>query len=263
MATAFDSGIPNIARMYDHLLGGKDNYEIDRAAVRRILQIEPYAADVALANRAFLGRAVRYLAAGQGIRQFLDIGSGLPTGLNIHEVAQGIAPESRIAYVDNDSTVLAHARAKLTSSPEGECSYIDADLRDTKSLIEQAGEALDFTRPVAVLLISILHFIRDEDDPWSVVRDLMSAVPSGSYLVVSHAMSDDMTAGQLKELDDVYKGTVSGGVTQRSLEAVAALFSELDLVEPGLVSISAWRPGAEDKALPERVLFHGGVASKP
>jgi len=155
-----------VARIYNALLGGKDNYESDRQAMARILEIEPDSAGVARQNRAFLGRVVRFLAEEKGVRQFLDIGSGLPTASNVHEVAQSHAPESRIVYADNDVAVLAHARALLVSAPEGQCGYVHADLRDTGSIITQAAEILDFSKPVAVLLIAILHFVPDQDDPW-------------------------------------------------------------------------------------------------
>ena len=166
MAT-FDPSVPSAARIYDYLLGGKDNYASDREAAEAILRIEPESAAVARQNRAFLGRAVRYLVREKGIRQYLDIGSGLPTGGNVHEVAQAAAPESRAVYVDNDQIVLAHARALLDSAPQGRCGYVQSDFRDTRNIITQAAETLDFTKPVAVLLIALLHFIPDADDPWA------------------------------------------------------------------------------------------------
>src|SRR5262245_49226429 len=193
MAQPFDPSVPNVARIYDCLLGGKDNYAVDREAAGKILEIEPRAAAAARQNRDFLRRAVRFLAGEAGIRQFLDIGSGLPTADNVHQVAQALAPASRVVYADHDPVVLSHARALLTSSPEGACDYIDADLRDTPALITQAARTLDFTRPVAVLLIAVLHFIPDAGDPAGIVRRLMAATPPGSYLVISHATPEHLS----------------------------------------------------------------------
>ena len=189
----FDTSVPNVARIYNALLGGKDNYASDRQAAHKILAIEPDSASVARQNRAFLGRVVRFLAEEKGVRQFLDIGSGLPTASNVHEVAQSCAPESRVVYVDNDVTVLAHARALLVSTPEGKCGYVHSDLRDTGSIIIQAAEILDFSEPVAILLIAILHFVPDQDDPWGSSAPLLIAMSPGSYLAVSHATPESFT----------------------------------------------------------------------
>jgi hypothetical protein len=260
----FDPGKPNIARVYDALLGGKDSYAADREAAWRITQIEPGAPVIARENRAFLGRAVRYLAGEAGIRQFLDIGSGLPAVDNVHEAAQSVAPDSRVVYVDNDPVVLAHALALLTSaSLDGACAYVDSDLRDTGTVIAEAARTLDFSEPVAVLLFAIIHFIPDSDDPYGIVRRLMAAVPPGSYLVMSHASSGGMTGVQRKGLNEVYSGTVSGGVTQRSPQAIAGFFDGLELVSPGIAGISAWRPGAEGKpSSQDLALFCGGAGRK-
>ena len=210
----FNPSAPSAARIYDYLLGGKDNYASDREAAETILRIEPESAAVARQNRAFLGRAVRYLVQEAGIRQFLDIGSGLPTAGNVHEVAQAHAPESRVVYVDNDPIVLAHARALLDSAPQGRCGYVQSDLRDTGNIVSQAAETLDLAKPVAVLLISILHFVPDADDPWGIAGRLMGAVPAGSYLAVTHATPESFTDPATKELlDKVYAETPSGGVT--------------------------------------------------
>ena len=186
----FDTSVAHQARMYDYLLGGKDNYAADRAAAEAWVKIDPDAAFSARENRAFLGRAVRYLAGEAGIRQFLDIGTGIPTAGNTHEVAQAIAPDARVVYVDYDPIVLAHARTLLDGSEPGTTEYIDADLRDTGTILERAAELLDFTRPVAVTLLAILHAIPDADDPHAIVATLLDAVPSGSYLAVSHLGSD-------------------------------------------------------------------------
>ncbi|HTU75047.1 MAG TPA: SAM-dependent methyltransferase [Trebonia sp.] len=261
MALPFDTTVPSVARMYDVLLGGKDNFESDRAAVAKIVELEPEAPLVARRNRDYLRRAVRFLAGEVGIRQFLDVGSGLPSAGNVHEVAQEVAPAARVVYVDNDPVVLTHARALLTSSPQGACDYIDSDIRDTRAIVGHAARTLDFGEPVAVMLLAILHFIGDTDDPWAMVARLMAAVPSGSYLVVSHALSEDLTGNQLEGLNSVYAKTKSGGVTQRSLPDIARFFEGLELVEPGLTEITSWRPVLA--APPPRALFYGGVARKP
>src|ERR1700730_6935641 len=186
----FDISTAHQARMYDYVLGGKDNYAADRAAVEEWAKVDPGIVFTARANRAFLGRVVRYLAAEAGIRQFLDIGTGIPTAGNTHQVAQAIAPEARVVYVDYDPVVLAHARALLASHESGATEYIDADLRDTGTILEQAAQLLDITKPVAVTLLAIVHVIPDADDPHAIVARVMDAVPSGSYLAISHAGSD-------------------------------------------------------------------------
>jgi hypothetical protein len=237
----FDMTVAHQARMYDYLLGGKDNYAADREAADAWLKIDPGAAFTARANRAFLGRAVRYLAADAGIRQFLDIGTGIPTAGNTHEVAQAIAPESRVVYVDYDPIVLAHARALLTSSEAGVTDYIDADLRDTDAILRRASEVLDFTRPVAVTLLAILHGIPDADDPHAIVAQIMNAVPSGSYLAISHGGSDLFDGETLDDLKDVTNQMmVRQQLALRSRAEVARFFEGTDLVEPGLVRLVEW-----------------------
>jgi hypothetical protein len=245
----FDITVAHQARMYDYVLGGKDNYAADRAAMNAALEVWPDMAFGARANRAFLGRAVRYLATDAGIRQFLDIGTGIPTAGNTHEVAQAIAPESRIVYVDYDPVVLAHARALLNSSEPGATEYIDADLRDTGKILTQAASLLDFSRPVAVTLLSILHAIPDADDPWAIVATVMDAVPSGSYLAISTSAGDLLGPEALRRLQDTWKGSVQQQLTFRDREQVARFFSGTDLVEPGLVPVDEWRaqPGMTGK----------------
>jgi hypothetical protein len=238
----FDSSMAHQARVYDYLLGGKDNYAADRAAAEEMLKIYPETAFTARANRAFLGRVIRYLAGEAGIRQFLDIGTGIPTAGNTHQVAQAIAPESRVVYVDYDPVVLAHARALLTSNEAGATEYIDADLRDTDTILTQAAELLDFAKPVAVTLISILHAVLDADDPYAIVARLMDAVPSGSYLAISHGASDLIDPGALQSLHDSWKGKVQQQFRWRTREQVARFFADMDLVEPGLVRVHDWRP---------------------
>jgi hypothetical protein len=244
----FDTSKAHQARIYDYLLGGKDNYAADREAAEAGLQVWPGMAFTAQANRAFLGRAVRYLAGEAGIRQFLDIGTGIPTAGNTHQVAQAIAPETRVVYVDYDPVVLAHARALLTSSEAGATEYIDADLRDTGSILAQAGQLLDFTKPVAVTLISILHAIPDADDPHAIVARLMNAVPAGSYLALSHAGSDLLTADVQQGIKNVIGSSGQQQYSNRTREQVARFFAGTDLVEPGLVRVEEWRPepGADD-----------------
>jgi S-adenosyl methyltransferase len=238
----FDTSVAHQARMYDYLLGGKDNYAADRAATVALREINPEIDFTVRANRAFLGRAVRFLAADAGMRQFLDVGTGIPTAGNTHEVAQAAAPESRVAYVDYDPVVLAHARALLVSGEEGATDYINADLRDTGEILSQAAELLDFTRPVAVTLISILHAIPDSDDPHAIVARLMDAAPSGSYLALSHAGSDLLSPEQQQGIEDVAGRMIKQQYSARSHEQVARFFEGTDLVEPGLVRLEEWRP---------------------
>ncbi len=239
----FDTGVAHQARMYDYLLGGKDNYAADRAQTEAALKVYPEWAFTARANRAFLGRAVRYLAADAGIRQFLDIGTGIPTAGNTHQVAQAIAPESRVVYVDYNPVVLAHARALLTSSDAGGATeYIDSDLRSVTSILEQAGQLLDFTQPVAVTLVAIMHAIPDADDPHAIVARLMDAVPSGSYLALSHLGREFLPPETLRQMEDLSRGNIQQEFAYRSRDEVARFFAGLDLVEPGIVPLQDWRP---------------------
>ena len=257
----FDTSVANQARMYNYLLGGKDNFAADRAAVDAWTGLDPTMAFAARANRAFLGRAVRFLAGQAGIRQFLDIGAGIPTAGNISEVAQAIAPESRVVYVDYDPVALAHARALLTDSDEGATQYVGADLRDTETILLRAREVLDFTRPVAVTLLSVLHAIPDSDDPHALVAKIMAAVPSGSYLAISQTGSDLLAQESIDGLRDI--------VTQmrlqpgfRSREQVARFFEGTDLLEPGLVPVEEWRPDPSSDAAGKSILWCA-VGRKP
>jgi len=238
----FDTSVAHQARIYDYLLGGKDNYAADRAAVEAGLKIWPEVAHSARANRAFLGRAVRYLAGEAGIRQFLDLGTGIPTAGNTHQVAQEIAPETRVVYVDYDPIVLSHARALLTSHAAGSTDYIEADLRDTGTILSEAAELLDVTKPVAVTLLAILHAIPDSDDPHSIVAQLMGAVPSGSYLAISHPGLDLLSQETRDRFTGVTDRMVRGDFVFRSREQVARFFEGTDLMEPGLVTAEEWRP---------------------
>jgi hypothetical protein len=251
-APAFDVTVANQARMYDYLLGGKDHYAVDREAAEEALKIWPEMAFTARANRAFLGRAVRYLTAEAGIRQFLDIGTGIPTAGNLHQVAQAIAPDTRVVYVDYDPVVLAHARALLTSGGEGATEYVDADLRDTGKILSEAGKLLDFSRPVAVTLMAILNAIPDFDDPHAIVATLMDAVPPGSYLALTHMASDLLDEETQDGLEGMQGRMMRRRFTSRTREQVARFFEGTELVEPGLVRVEEWRaearPGPDERS---------------
>ena len=236
-----DTSVAHQARVYDYMLGGKDNYAADREAAEASLKVWPDAFFTARANRAFLGRVVRYMAADAGISQFLDIGTGIPTAGNTHQVAQEITPESRVVYVDHDPIVLTHARALLISHPAGATDYIDADLCEPGKILTEAAELLDFTKPVAVTLLAILHAIPDSRDPHGIVATLMDAVPPGSCLAVSHAASDLLSQEKLDGLKDV-SDRLSHPFTYRSREQVARFFAGTDLAAPGLVRVEEWRP---------------------
>jgi hypothetical protein len=244
--------VANQARIYDYLLGGKDNYEADRAAVDAVLKIAPELGFAARENRAFLGRAVRYLAAEVGIRQFLDIGTGIPTAGNTHQVAQAVAPEARVVYVDYDPVVLTHARSLLNSSKAGATQYIDADLRDTTAILGQAGRLLDFTQPVAVTLLMILHVIPDSDDPHALVARLMDALPPGSYLALSHLGAELLDEEKTEGFQGVVRRQAQQQYIGRSREEIDRFFDGIDLVEPGVVRVEEWRQepssGAEGKS---------------
>jgi len=256
-----DPTVAHIARVQDYWLGGKDHFEADRiAGDEAIAQLPDMAASVRN-TRAFLGRTVRFLAAERGIRQFLDLGTGIPSASNTHEVAQGVAPGSRIVYVDNDPMVLAHARALLTSSPEGRCAYIDADVREPEKILNTAAEVLDFTEPVAVVLMAVLQFVPDEDEPQSIVRRLMAAVPAGSYLVISHPAAD-IQAAAMASMARSLNALMAQRVKPRSKDAVTAFFDGLDLLEPGVVRCPEWRPDRPEDAAGKSTMW-GGVARKP
>ena len=257
----FDTSVPHIARVYDYWLGGKDNFEADRAAAEQVIATFPDVLISVRAQRAFLGRAVHYLVAEAGIRQFLDIGTGLPAGNNTHEVAQRLAPESRVVYVDNDPIVLLHAQALLTSSPEGATSYIDADLRDTGKILAEAAGVLDFSQPVAVMLLGVLHCIPDEDDPAALVARLIAAVPPGSYVVIAHPASD--VAEQVSRSMGDYNKQAAAPLTARSHAEVSRFFTGLDLVEPGVVQLHRWRPGTADVGDGRELANYGGMGRKP
>jgi O-methyltransferase involved in polyketide biosynthesis len=261
VARTIDPSVAHIARIQDYWLGGKDHFEADRlAGDEAIAQLPDMVASVRN-TRAFLGRTVRFLAQERGIRQFLDVGTGIPTASNTHEVAQRVAPDSRIVYVDNDPMVLAHARALLTSSAEGRCAYIDADIRDPENIAGLAAEVLDFTEPVGVVLMAVLQFVPDDDHPYELVRRLMAAVPAGSYLVISHPAADIQAAamaGMATRLNQL----MAQRVKPRTKAEVTAFFDGLDLVEPGVIRCPEWRPDRPEDAAGKSTMW-GGVAEKP
>jgi hypothetical protein len=252
----FDPGVAHPARVYNVWLGGKDHFAVDRKAAAEVASRRPQVVIGARANRSFLGRVVRYLACQRGIRQFLDIGTGFPAPDGTHEVAQAIAPESRVVYVDNDELVLSHARALLTSTPEGVCDYLDADLRDPSVILSRAAQTLDFTQPAAVLLLAVLHFVPDTDNPPEIVAALAAGLAPGSFLAISHLTSDfapdAVTAGAA-----AYNALVPAGITPRSHRQVTALFGGLSLVPPGIAPVAEWRPGRHDWFLQPADLYAG------
>jgi trans-aconitate methyltransferase len=255
------ASVAHVARVYDYLLGGKDNFAADREAAEQAMLINPAVVPTARANRAFLVRATRYLTGEAGLRQFLDIGTGMPASTNIHEVAQSIAPESRVVYVDHDPIVLSHARALLISAPEGRTDFIEADLRQPLEILAEAAGTLDFGRPVAVILTAILHLILDEDEPYELVRQLVGALAPGSYVVVSHA-AGDIGNGDMASMASRLNELMAQQTVPRRREQVAAFFDGLDLVEPGLVRVPEWRPAvAMDATAPAQMW--AGVARKP
>jgi hypothetical protein len=256
----FDTSLPHFARIYDYWLGGKDNFAVDRAAGDQAIRAFPGVAVSARANRAFLARAVRFLAGEAGIRQFLDIGTGIPTGNNTHEVAQAVAPQSQVVYVDNDPFVLSHARALLASRPEGVTEYIEADLRDPERIIDDTARLLDFEQPVAVMLMTILQHIDDEDDPAKIVATLMEAMPPGSYLALSHP-AEDIDPEPMARMTERLNLLMAEPITLRPRLDVVRFFDGLELVPPGVVQASKWRPVNETEAEGPATLW-AGVARK-
>jgi hypothetical protein len=239
----FDPDVAHPARVYGYWLGGKDNYHADRAAAEQVARCRPQVVAGARANRAFLARAVRYLAGQRGICQFVDIGCGLPAPASTHEVAQTIVPQARVVYVDSDPLVLSHARALLASSPEGGCDYVDADLRDPDLIVREAARTLDFGRPTAVLLLAVLQFIPDNVNPAGIVARLAAGMAPGSFIAVSH-LTADFAPEQVTSGVAAYNTLVPAGITARSHAGVTALFGGLSLVAPGVVPVTEWRPDA-------------------
>ncbi len=240
-ARRFDPEIPHSARVYNVWLGGKDGLRADRKVAVEVATCRPQMVAGARANRAFRARVVLYLAGERGIRQFVDVGPGLPSPGNTHEVAQAIAPESKIVYVDNDRLVLAHARALMTSRPEGVCEVVDADLRDPETIMKEAARTLDFTQPAAIIFAAVLHFLHDADDPAGIVATLASFLSPGSFVAISH-LTADFAPEQVGAGVAAYNNLVPDGITARTHAQVTALFGGLSLVAPGVVPVSEWRP---------------------
>jgi hypothetical protein len=256
----FDTSVAHIARVYDYWLGGKDNFEADRIAGEEALAAYPDLVSSVRANRAFLARGVRFLAGEAGVRQFLDIGTGIPSANNTHEVAQEVAPASRVMYVDNDPIVLAHARALLVGRPEGTTDYLDADLRETEKILDHARGLLDFSQPVAVMLVAVLHLIGPEDHPHSIVSQLMDAVPPGSYLLLSHVASD-IEPEKMAEMGKRLNRLLAQKGFYRNQAEVTQFFTGLELLEPGVVPVQHWRQDSEIEGA-RRAAMWGGVARK-
>ena len=258
-----DPTVSHSARIWNYWLGGKDNYSVDREAGDRVAAMLPIIVTQARADRAFLGRAIRYLAGEAGIRQFLDIGTGLPTASNTHEVAQQVAPDARIVYVDNDPLVLVHARALLTSSSEGTCDYVDGDLRNPDDILAKAARTLDFSQPVALMLLGVLHHIPDTGEAYAVVRRLVAAVAAGSFLTVNHSTSA-VSGAAMEEAVEHWNRVGTPSMTLRTPDQIARFFDGLDLLEPGVVSCSRWRPEPSLRpGPPQEVDEFAGVARKP
>jgi hypothetical protein len=255
-----DTSVPHSARVWNYWLGGKDHYPVDRTVGDQVMAMFPDITRLARADRAFLGRAVRYLAGEAGIRQFLDIGTGLPTANNTHQVAQAIAPESRIVYVDNDPLVLVHARALLTSTPEGACDYIDADLRESDKILSEAAKTLDFTQPVALMLLGIMGQVANSDQPEAIIKRLLDALPSGSYLTLSDGVN---TSETFTEAVRHYNENSANTYHPRSPEQLTGFFEGLELVEPGVVPLTRWRPEATPFPDQGEVPGMAGVGRKP
>ena len=264
-----DTSIAHPARMYDYFLGGKDNFPADREAAERVIAAGIDTRAFARANRAFLGRAVSFLAE-QGISQFLDIGTGIPAAGNTHEVAQRTDPAARVVYVDNDPIVLTHARALMAGHGQGATTVIQADLRDPAAILAhpQVQAAIDFDRPVGLVLVAVLHFVRDDEDPDGATKLLRDALPAGSCLVLSHGADGSTPSAPRNEraeaITDLYRQRASSALTLRSKDRIAEFFGDFELVEPGLVSVSHWRPEEEltDAAVHTTTGFYGGVARK-
>lgn len=265
LSDRIDTTVPHPARRYDYWLGGKDNFAADRESGDAIAAAYPGIRIAVLENRRFLNRAVTFLVGEAGIRQFLDIGTGIPTANNTHEVAQSIAPQSRIVYVDNDPIVLTHARARLTSAPEGVTAYIDADLREPERILgdPDLARALDMSRPVALMLISILPFITDDHDPYGIVARLVDALAPGSYVAITHPTYDFLSRETIERLKQV--STPSQGPFRPRTRAEFARFLDgLDLVEPGIQPVAEWRPDGDpaDRPSPAEVAVYGAIARK-
>ncbi|HEX5346029.1 MAG TPA: SAM-dependent methyltransferase [Pseudonocardiaceae bacterium] len=261
-ALPINTAVAHSARFWNYLLGGKDNYAVDRELAEQIIAVIPSFRDTVRAERRFLARAVRYLAGSAGIRQFLDIGTGLPTANNTHEVAQATAPESRVVYVDNDPIIMVHARALLTSTPQGRTDYVQADLREPDTILREAARTLDFTRPVGLMLLGILNFITDTDEAHAIVDRLLDALPSGSHLVISHPTAE-VDGEAIKETMRLWNEQGAAPIVARSRQELIRFFDGRELLEPGVVSCSRWRPGCSSTlGGPVEVFHFSGVGRK-
>jgi hypothetical protein len=258
----YDTTVAHPARVYNYWLGGKDNFEADREVGDKTKAAYPGIVTGVQMQREFLASAVRYLVTQAGVRQFLDIGTGLPVANNTHEVAQSLAPECRVVYVDNDPMVLAHARALLTSTPSGACAYLDADLRDTRKVLDAAAGLLDFDQPIAIIMIGILHLIPDSDDPAGIVRQLIDAAPSGSWLAIAHPASD-VAADQVATMTRQYNQRVSAAATLRTHAEISALFAGTETIAPGVVQYHQWHPGETAGNAEGEVAAYCGLGRKP
>lgn len=256
-----DTTVPHSARIWNYWLGGKDNYAVDREAGDQYVKVFPGIVDIARAGRAFLARAVRYLALEAGIRQFLDVGTGLPTVDNTHELAQRAAPASRIVYVDNDPLVLAHARALLTSTPEGVTDYIDADMRDPETVLARAAARLDLSQPVGLMIMGVMGHIPDDDEAQSIVQRLVAGLPSGSYLAMYDGL--DSISDAMTEAQEEYDDTGAMPYKLRYRDQVRRFFDGLEFVEPGLVRCPQWRPDPSQADAGADAITLAGVARKP
>jgi hypothetical protein len=258
---SFDPGTPNVARIYTYWLDGKDHFDADRTVAEEVMRIRPQVVAGARANRAFLARVVRFLARDCGIRQFVDVGVGLPADVNTHDVAQQVDPTCRIVYADNDPLVLVHARALLASAPQGACDYVEADLREPETIMAQAARTLDFTQPAAILLLAVLHFIDDAARPAQIVAALASALAPGSFVAISH-LTADLAPEQVTAATTAYNSLCPVPVTARSHAQITALFGGLPLQPPGVVPVSEWRPQACNP-FGQPADLHAGLARIP
>ncbi|WP_328427636.1 SAM-dependent methyltransferase [Streptomyces sp. NBC_00443] len=258
--TEIDTSVPHSARIWNLWLGGKDNYPVDEAAGDAYTAVYPGIVTIARSSRAFLGRTIRYLVTEAGVRQFLDVGTGLPTVDNTHEVAQSLAPESKIVYVDNDPLVLAHARALLTSTPEGVTAYEDLSLYEPEKILEAASRTLDLSRPTALILSGILGHVTDYEQARGIVRGLLAGLPSGSYLSLNEGSRG--TDPAYEQAQDAYNETGAVPYFLRPVDQITAYFEGLDLVEPGIVSVPLWHPEPAGEE-PQPIGQHGGLGRKP
>ncbi|MEV6489432.1 SAM-dependent methyltransferase [Actinoplanes sp. NPDC051633] len=254
----FDSGVPHPARVEDYWLGGKDNFAADRAVADQVAKISPVLPIVMRAERQFLGRMVKFLAGEAGIRQFLDIGTGIPMAANTHEVAQGVSPDCRVVYVDNDPLVLAHARALLVGTPEGLTQYIDADLREPEAILTPARQILDFDQPVAVTLLGVLEFVRDDEGVYAIVEQLRNALPVGSYVGVASSVPSP----EMDEAARLWNESGATPITLRAPDDLARFLDGLDLIAPGVVPLPQWRPDSLTQYLDREMPQYGGLGIK-